>query len=222
MVLPSNTYTSYYDDRDFTLREVSVLANENEVVKEEIELEEANVDNDVVETIEQAEAELVEEQEDNVQAELSKANEKIAELEAKLEEAESRILRQVADFENFKRRARLDQETAATYRSQSLVTDLLPALDNFERALQIEATNDQAKSIMQGVEMVYRSIIDALKKEGVEAIEAVGTQFDPNVHQAVMQVSEPDTESNVVLEEFQKGYKLKDRVLRPSMVKVNE
>jgi len=201
---------------------VSVLANENEVVKEEIELEEANVENDVVETIEQAEAELVEEQEDNVQAELSKANEKIAELEAKLEEAESRILRQVADFENFKRRARLDQETAATYRSQSLVTDLLPALDNFERALQIEATNDQAKSIMQGVEMVYRSIIDALKKEGVEAIEAVGTQFDPNVHQAVMQVSEPDTESNVVLEEFQKGYKLKDRVLRPSMVKVNE
>jgi molecular chaperone GrpE len=201
---------------------VSVLANENEVVKEEIELEEANVDNDVVETIEQAEAELVEEQEDNVQAELSKANEKIAELEAKLEEAESRILRQVADFENFKRRARLDQETAATYRSQSLVTDLLPALDNFERALQIEATNDQAKSIMQGVEMVYRSIIDALNKEGVEAIEAVGTQFDPNVHQAVMQVSEPDTESNVVLEEFQKGYKLKDRVLRPSMVKVNE
>jgi len=201
---------------------VSVLANDNEVVKEEIDLEEANVDNDVVETIEQAEAELVEEQEDNVQAELSKANEKIAELEAKLEEAESRILRQVADFENFKRRARLDQETAATYRSQSLVTDLLPALDNFERALQIEATNDQAKSIMQGVEMVYRSIIDALKKEGVEAIEAVGTQFDPNVHQAVMQVSEPDTESNVVLEEFQKGYKLKDRVLRPSMVKVNE
>jgi len=201
---------------------VSVLANENEVVKEDIELEETNVDNDVVETIEQAEAELVEEQEDNVQAELSKANEKIAELEAKLEEAESRILRQIADFENFKRRARLDQETAATYRSQSLVTDLIPALDNFERALQIEATNDQAKSIMQGVEMVYRSIIDALKKEGVEAIEAVGTQFDPNVHQAVMQVSEPDTESNVVLEEFQKGYKLKDRVLRPSMVKVNE
>ncbi|MEK5441773.1 MULTISPECIES: nucleotide exchange factor GrpE [unclassified Fredinandcohnia] len=198
------------------------MANENEVVKEDIELEETNVDNDVVETIEQAEAELVEEQEDNVQAELSKANEKIAELEAKLEEAESRILRQIADFENFKRRARLDQETAATYRSQSLVTDLIPALDNFERALQIEATNDQAKSIMQGVEMVYRSIIDALKKEGVEAIEAVGTQFDPNVHQAVMQVSEPDTESNVVLEEFQKGYKLKDRVLRPSMVKVNE
>nr|WP_317616385.1 nucleotide exchange factor GrpE [Bacillus sp. HNG] len=187
-----------------------------------MEVEEGNVDHDVVETIEQAEAELVEEQENDVNAELSKANEKIAELEAKLGEAENRILRQVADFENFKRRARLDQETAATYRAQSLVNDLLPALDNFERALQVEATNEQAKSIMQGVEMVYRSIIDALKKEGVEAIEAVGKPFDPNVHQAVMQVSDPDAESNVVLEEFQKGYKLKDRVLRPSMVKVNE
>jgi len=201
---------------------VSVLANEKEVMKEEIEVVEANVENDVVETIEQAEAELIEEQEEDVKAELSKANEKIAELEAKLEEAENRNLRQIADFENFKRRARLDQETAATYRAQSLVSDLLPALDNFERALQIEATNDQAKSIIQGVEMVYRSIMDALKKEGVEPIEAVGQQFDPNVHQAVMQVSEPDAESNVVLEEFQKGYKLKDRVIRPSMVKVNE
>ncbi|WP_453994870.1 nucleotide exchange factor GrpE [Bacillus nitroreducens] len=198
------------------------MANEKEVMKEEIEVVEANVENDVVETIEQAEAELIEEQEEDVKAELSKANEKIAELEAKLEEAENRNLRQIADFENFKRRARLDQETAATYRAQSLVSDLLPALDNFERALQIEATNDQAKSIIQGVEMVYRSIMDALKKEGVEPIEAVGQQFDPNVHQAVMQVSEPDAESNVVLEEFQKGYKLKDRVIRPSMVKVNE
>ncbi|WP_077618862.1 nucleotide exchange factor GrpE [Bacillus sinesaloumensis] len=198
------------------------MANEKDVIKEEIEVDETNVEQDVVETIEQAEAEIIEEQEEDVKAELSKANERIAELEAKLEEAENRILRQVADFENFKRRARLDQETAATYRAQSLVSDLLPALDNFERALQIEATNDQSKSIIQGVEMVYRSIIDALNKEGVEAIEAVGTQFDPNVHQAVMQVSEPDSEPNVVLEEFQKGYKLKDRVLRPSMVKVNE
>ncbi len=198
------------------------LANEKDVVKEEIEMENNNEENDVVETIEQAEAELVEDTEEDVNAELSKANERIAELEVKLEEAENRILRQAADFENYKRRARLDLETATTYRAQSLVNELLPALDNFERALQIEATNDQAKSIMQGVEMVYRSIVEALKKEGVEAIESVGAQFDPTLHQAVMQADEPDAESNVVLEEFQKGYKLKDRVLRPSMVKVNQ
>ncbi|WP_449537033.1 nucleotide exchange factor GrpE [Ferdinandcohnia sp. Marseille-Q9671] len=198
------------------------MANEKDVVKEEIEMENNNEENDVVETIEQAEAELVEDTEEDVNAELSKANERIAELEVKLEEAENRILRQAADFENYKRRARLDLETATTYRAQSLVNELLPALDNFERALQIEATNDQAKSIMQGVEMVYRSIVEALKKEGVEAIESVGAQFDPTLHQAVMQADEPDAESNVVLEEFQKGYKLKDRVLRPSMVKVNQ
>jgi molecular chaperone GrpE len=201
---------------------VNKLANEKDVVKEEIQIENNNEENDVVETIEQAEAELVEDTEEDVNAELSKANERIAELEVKLEEAENRILRQAADFENYKRRARLDLETATTYRAQSLVNELLPALDNFERALQIEATNDQAKSIMQGVEMVYRSIVEALKKEGVEAIESVGAQFDPTLHQAVMQADEPDAESNVVLEEFQKGYKLKDRVLRPSMVKVNQ
>ncbi|MFT4412693.1 nucleotide exchange factor GrpE [Fredinandcohnia humi] len=189
------------------------------MIKDDIETTE---ENDVVETIEQVEAELVEESENKGQDELSKANERIAELEAKLEEAENRILRIQADFENYKRRARLDQETASTYRAQSLVSDLLPALDNFERALQIEAKDDHAKSILQGMDMVYRSIVEALKKEGVEAIEAVGTQFDPHLHQAVMQVDEPDVESNVVLEEFQKGYKLKDRVLRPSMVKVNQ
>ncbi|MCH1624992.1 nucleotide exchange factor GrpE [Fredinandcohnia sp. SECRCQ15] len=180
-------------------------------------------ENDVVETIEQAEAELVEESEiEESQDELSKANERIAELEAKLSDAENRILRNQADFENYKRRVRLDQESATTYRAQSLVNDLLPALDNFERALQVEAKDEHSKSILQGMDMVYRGIVEALKKEGVEAIESVGVQFDPHFHQAVMQVEEADAESNIVLEEFQKGYKLKDRVLRPAMVKVNQ
>ncbi|MFS0861618.1 nucleotide exchange factor GrpE [Fredinandcohnia sp. 179-A 10B2 NHS] len=194
------------------------MANEKETVTEKTNVE----TEEVLETIEQVEAELVEDRENEVQDELSKANERIAELEAKLEEAENRILRNQADFENYKRRVRLDQETATTYRAQSLVNDLLPALDNFERALQIEAKDEHSKSILQGMDMVYRSIVEALKKEGVEPIEAVGASFDPHVHQAVMQVEDPDVESNVVIEEFQKGYKLKDRVLRPSMVKVNQ
>lgn len=194
------------------------MANEKDTVIENTEEE----TEEVLETIEQVEAELVEDRENEAQDELSKANERIAELEAKLEEAESRILRNQADFENYKRRVRLDQETATTYRAQSIISDLLPALDNFERALQIEAKDDHSKSILQGMDMVYRSIVEALKKEGVEPIEAVGVPFDPHVHQAVMQVEDPDVESNVVIEEFQKGYKLKDRVLRPSMVKVNQ
>jgi molecular chaperone GrpE len=86
----------------------------------------------------------------------------------------------------------------------------------------MESDNEQAKSLMQGMDMVYRSILDALKKEGLEHIEAVGQEFDPHRHQAVMQESDENYGSNVVIEEFQKGYILKDRVIRPSMVKVNQ
>ncbi|PAE23296.1 MULTISPECIES: nucleotide exchange factor GrpE [Bacillaceae] len=155
-------------------------------------------------------------------SDLTAANVKIAELEGKLEEAENRIYRLQADFENSRRRARLDLEASEKYRAQSLISDLLPALDNFERALQMEAGNEQAKSILQGMEMVYRSLVEAIKKEGAEQIEAVGKEFDPHMHQAVMQVEDENFDSNTVVEEFQKGYKLKDRIIRPSMVKVNQ
>ncbi|WP_232223875.1 nucleotide exchange factor GrpE [Anoxybacteroides tepidamans] len=154
--------------------------------------------------------------------ELEAANEKIAELETKLQELENRYLRLHADFDNFRRRTRLEFEAAEKYRAQSLVTDLLPALDNFERALKIEAEDEKAKSILQGMEMVYRSLMEALKKEGVEAIESVGKPFDPHLHQAVMQAEDGNYEPNTVVEEFQKGYKLKDRVIRPAMVKVSQ
>jgi molecular chaperone GrpE len=140
----------------------------------------------------------------------------------KLEEADNRYLRLQADFDNFRRRTRLDIEASEKYRAQKLAVELLPALDNFERALNIEADNEQSKSLLQGMEMVYRGLVEALKKEGVEAIESVGKEFDPNFHQAVMTGEDENYGSNIVIEEFQKGYMLKDRVLRPSMVKVNQ
>ena len=150
------------------------------------------------------------------------SEQKIAELQAKLDETENKMLRAQADFDNFRRRSRLDQEAAQKYRAQSLVTEIIPALDNFERALQIEADNDQTKSLLQGVKMVYNQLVQALQSEGVEAIKAVGEQFDPHLHQAVMQVEDENFDSNTVVEELQKGYILKDRVIRPSMVKVNQ
>ncbi|MGE6259461.1 nucleotide exchange factor GrpE [Heyndrickxia sporothermodurans] len=149
-------------------------------------------------------------------------NKKVKELQAKLEESENRYLRLRADFDNFRRRAQIDREASEKYRAQSLATNLLPAIDNFERAMQITPDNEQAKQLMQGVEMVYRNIIDALKKEGIEDIEAVGKEFDPHYHQAIMQGEDENYGSNIVIEEFQKGYVLKDRVIRPSMVKVNQ
>ncbi|MFK2824420.1 nucleotide exchange factor GrpE [Bacillus sp. B190/17] len=148
--------------------------------------------------------------------------EKINELQQQLEEAENRSLRLRADFDNFRRRVQLDREASEKYRAQNLISDLLPVLDNFERALQVEATNEQTESVLQGMEMVYKGLISALEKEGIEVIEAVGKEFDPNVHQAVMTDSNEAHNSNEVIEEFQKGYKLKDRVIRPSMVKVNQ
>ncbi|SFA52995.1 molecular chaperone GrpE [Anoxybacillus pushchinoensis] len=184
------------------------------------------------ETIEQQNEDVQAEQKEDEQVqseetqekrdELSLAHEKIAQLEAKLAETENRFLRLHADFDNYRRRVRLDMEAAEKYRAQSLVSDLLPILDNFERALQVQVEDEKAKSLLQGMEMVYRALIEALKKEGVEVIESVGKPFDPHVHQAVMQVDDQNYEPNTVVEEFQKGYKLKDRVIRPAMVKVNQ
>ena len=173
------------------------------------------------ETEEQIEVD-VENNENPLEVELQELKQHKVELEAKLEEAENKILRMQADFENSRRRARLDLEATEKYKAQGLITELLPAIDNFERALKMEADNEQAKSLLQGMEMVYRSLLDTLKKEGAEQIEAVGKEFDPHLHQAIMQVEDENFGSNIVVEEFQKGYILKDRVIRPAMVKVNQ
>ncbi|RUL57059.1 MULTISPECIES: nucleotide exchange factor GrpE [Lysinibacillus] len=146
----------------------------------------------------------------------------ITELKSKLEEEENRFLRLRADYDNLRRRTQLDREAAEKYRAQKLLTDLLPVLDNFERALQVEVTSEDAISLHKGIEMVYKTLIDATNVEGLEVIPAEGQSFDPTVHQAVMQESDSEKESGIVLRELQKGYKLKDRVLRPSMVSVNE
>ncbi|MDF2558524.1 MAG: GrpE protein [Bacillales bacterium] len=140
----------------------------------------------------------------------------------KLKEAEDKHLRLYADFENYRRRVRLDTEAAQKYRAQEIIMALLPAMDNFERAMKVEATTDEAKTLMQGMEMVYNQIQTALKNEGCEVIESVGKPFDPNFHQAIMQVEVEGYNSNDIVEEFQKGYMLKDRVIRPAMVTVQQ
>lgn len=165
--------------------------------------------------------EVTETQQQELSAE-EKLQAQISELEAKLAEEENRFLRLRADFDNLRRRSQLDREAAEKYRAQKLLTELLPVLDNLERALQVEVTSEDAVSLYKGIEMVYRTFIDATKQEGLEVIAAEGESFDPTVHQAVMQESDSEKESGIVLRELQKGYKLKDRVLRPSMVSVNE
>ncbi len=102
-----------------------------------------------------------------------------------------------------------------------MATELLPILDNFERALQTEIS-DENKSFLEGIQMVYNQLQTVLETQGVKPIDAIHQDFDPTIHHAVMQVEEEDLESNTVVEELQKGYMLKDKVIRPAMVKVNK
>ena len=145
---------------------------------------------------------------------------KIKELEKLANDNEEKYLRLYAEFENYKRRIQKENQINATYKAQGVLTDILPSIDNIERALQIEGDDESFKSLQKGVQMVHESLLRALKDNGLEEILAEGKEFDPNLHQAVVQDDNPDFKSGEVTQELQKGYKLKDRVLRPSMVKV--
>lgn len=129
----------------------------------------------------------------------------------------NRLLRLQADFENYKRRTLKEREDLLHYGTENLVCSLLPVLDNLERAIQSQGGEE---GLLKGVEMVCQQFQEALKSQGVSKICAVGEQFDPNLHQAVMRLPSTEHPDNQIVEEFQTGYQLKDRVIRPSMVKV--
>ena len=139
-------------------------------------------------------------------------------LEAQLKEKSDRILRLQADFENFRRRTAKEKEELAAVITQNLLTDLLPLLDNFERAMAVEQTDGEA--FQKGVEMIFTQLREVMDKHGLENIEAEGKPFDPNVHQAVMRVENPDVEDGTITQVLQKGYQAKGRVIRPAMVQV--
>lgn len=180
------------------------------------ETTETNVDESTETTTDSTDESVVSE------APVEDENDPVAELEAKLDQSEEKYLRLYAEFENYKKRTRQELDTERTYRAQSVLRDILPAIDNIERALAQQGESDEFKSLHKGVEMIYESLLHSLKENGLEVIEALDAPFDPNLHQAVMQDSDSSKNSGIVLEELQKGYKLKERVLRPSMVKVNE
>ncbi|MBF0747045.1 nucleotide exchange factor GrpE [Gemella sp. 19428wG2_WT2a] len=146
---------------------------------------------------------------------------KFLKAEEDLKASEDKYLRLYAEFENFKKRKNQEIETNNKYKSQKIISEILPSIDNLERALASTEETEETIGLLKGVQMVYEGLQAALKSEGVELIESTGEKFDPNVHQAVMQDSDSEKESGIVLETFQKGYKLKDRVIRPAMVKVN-
>ncbi|MCY1050713.1 nucleotide exchange factor GrpE [Mammaliicoccus sciuri] len=164
--------------------------------------------------------ENVEEVEQDKVVEIPEAE--LEQLKQKANEEEEKYLRLYAEFENYKRRMKQEASIIKDYQAQRVLTDVLPALDNMDRALKQEGESEDFLTFKKGVDMVYNDLLKSLKDNGLEEIESYNQPFDPNVHQAVMQDNNPDFESGVVTEELQRGYKLKDRVLRPAMVKVNE
>ena len=138
-------------------------------------------------------------------------------LAAEKADVQDRLLRAHAEFDNARRRAERERCDFLQFAAQDLVKQILPILDDFERALKVEtADRDYAK----GVELIYGRLAETLKKMGLEAIETEGRQFDPNLHQAVERVESADAEDQAILGEFQRGYNFKGRLLRPAMVKV--
>ncbi|NWL86893.1 nucleotide exchange factor GrpE [Paenibacillus sp. 79R4] len=149
------------------------------------------------------------------------ANVELDNLRAELEEQQQRILRVQADYDNFRRRTLKEKEELAKYASAKLISELLPVIDNFERALGTVSDNEAVVAYSKGVEMIIRQFENVLQSEGLKKMETVGEVFNPEYHQAIMQVDSDEYEAGIVVEEVQSGYLLKDKVLRPAMVKVS-
>jgi len=147
---------------------------------------------------------------------------KYLELGDELSEAQERVLRTAADAENFKKRLQREKEEQTRYANESFMRELLPVIDNLERALEhSEASADQG-GLLEGLNMTLKGLLDTLTRFGCTPVEAAGKAFDPNFHEAVSQEESADHEPNTVLRELQKGYMLKERLLRPAMVLVSK
>ena len=136
--------------------------------------------------------------------------------------AQDRYLRLAAEFENYKKRAQKDQDEYRKYSNERLLRELLPVLDDLQRALQHGRVSGNQEGVLQGVELTYKKYLDILSRFGVTPIPSIGLPFDPAVHQAVAKVNAKGHKPNTIVEEYEKGYYLHDRVLRPAMVTVAE
>lgn len=149
-----------------------------------------------------------------------KKEKKTSKLEERLAELEEQRVRQLAEFENFRKRSEKEKSQMFEMGAKNVVEKILPVIDNFERGLMAVPEDDKESPFVQGMELVYKQILTAFEELGVKPIEAVGQEFDPNLHNAVMTVDDDTLESGTVAEEMQKGYLYKESVVRHSMVKV--
>ena len=196
------------------------VVNESEAkVKETEEVIEAEV---TEATTEEAEEIVIEDEatEDQVAEEIQ--NDPLKDAEKEIDVLKAANVRMQAEFQNFKKRVEKEKADIYKFANEKLVIELLGVMDNVERAIGSMDTSESNKNVVDGVQMIQKTLEDFLKKHQVEVIEAVGTPFDPQKHHAVMTEASEDHPSETVIEEFQRGYELNGKVVRPSMVKVSE
>ena len=188
----------------------------NEDVKEEVKEEET-----VEETVEQADKEETKEKKKTEKSEKAvKKKAKKDKKDEKIEELNDRLMRNLAEFENFRNRSEKEKSAMFEIGAKSVVEKMLPVVDNLERGFDGLSDEERETPFAKGIEAVYKQLLTGLEEIGVTPIEAVGKEFDPNFHNAVMHDEDDSDASNQVIEEFQKGYMYKDSVVRHSMVKV--
>ncbi len=191
-----------------------------EMEEEILENEEIN-DTAEEETVEEAEEAVAEEPEtEKEKGSFFKKKEKKDKKDEKIEELTDRVRRQMAEFDNFRKRTEKEKTQMFETGAKSIVEKILPVVDNFERGLAAVTEEEKGTPFVEGMEKIYKQMMTVLEEAGVKPIEAVGQEFDPNLHNAVMHVEDEEFGENIIEEEFQKGYTYRDSVVRHSMVKV--
>ena len=197
-----------------------------EVTEETVEAEEVVEEADAEEALEAEELEEGAEPktwaEKRAAKKQAKADKQADASKEKIAELEDRVMRQMAEFENFRKRTEKEKQSMFETGAKSVIEKILPVVDNFERGFSTVEAEDQEDAFVGGMRMVYKQMMTELENIGVKPIEAVGKEFDPNFHNAVMQVASEEYESGIVAQEFIKGYTYRDNVVRYSMVAVAE
>ena len=184
-------------------------------------VEEGNTE-EAVEPVENADEDASQEKEKKFGKKKKAADKKSEAYEAKIAELEDRVKRQMAEFENYRKRTEKEKATMFEMGAKSVVEKILPVVDNFERGLASVPEADKGGAIAEGMNMIYKQMMTELEGLGVKPIEAVGQEFDPNFHNAVMQVESDEYEEGVVAQELLKGYMYHESVVRHSMVAVTQ
>ena len=210
------------------------MAADNKDIKKDIDIEEVKDENSVDDAVEETTETAEDKNEETSKKEEAsgeetpkkekkfgrKKDQAVEKLEEKVKELEDMRVRQLAEFENFRKRSEKEKSQMFEVGAKSVIEKILPVMDNFERGLQGVPEEEKDAPFVKGVEMVYKQMLTAFEEMGVKPIEAVGKEFDPNLHNAVMAVDDDSLESGTVAEEMQKGYMYKESVVRHSMVKV--